>query len=127
MQSNSNSEYTDVQKVIELYLQGHAQNSPTHMRQAFLPTARVEGNRDGSFTSWSLDQYCGLFTNTPAVDEQCRCRTIDWIEISGDTASARATLAHGEFVFVDYFILLRVAGEWKIANKVYYRANSSLK
>jgi hypothetical protein len=32
---------------------------------------------------------------------------------------ARATLVHGQTTFVDYFVLLKVDGEWKIANKVY--------
>jgi len=94
------------------------------MRKAFLPTAHVEGNREGVFTSWSLDQYCELFTDTPAADEQHRVRTVDWIDIAGDAASAKATLVHGEFTFIDYFVLMKVAGEWKIANKVYYRADS---
>jgi hypothetical protein len=31
----------------------------------------------------------------------------------------RATLVHGATTFTDYFVLLKVDGEWKIANKVY--------
>ena len=38
---------------------------------------------------------------------------------SGTAAIARATLVHGQTTFVDYFVLLKVDGEWKIANKVY--------
>jgi hypothetical protein len=33
---------------------------------------------------------------------------------------AKATLVHGGTVFTDYFVLLKVGEEWKIANKVYY-------
>jgi hypothetical protein len=94
------------------------------MRKAFLPTAHIEGNREGVFTSWSLDQYCELFTDSPAPDEQHRIRTIDWIDIIGDAASAKATLVHEQFTFTDYFVLLKVADEWKITNKVYYRDSS---
>ena len=32
---------------------------------------------------------------------------------------AGATLVHGPTTFTDYFVLLKVDGEWKIANKVY--------
>ena len=35
---------------------------------------------------------------------------------------ARATLVHGATTFVDYFVLLKVDGQWKIANKVYTSA-----
>ena len=31
----------------------------------------------------------------------------------------KATLDHGNTVFTDYFVLLKVDDEWKIANKVY--------
>jgi hypothetical protein len=34
----------------------------------------------------------------------------------------RATLVHGPATFTDYFVLLKVNGEWKIANKVYSSA-----
>lgn len=32
---------------------------------------------------------------------------------------ASATLVHGATTFTDYFVLLKVDGVWKIANKVY--------
>lgn len=102
------------------YFQGHATGDATHMRQAFLPTAHIEGIREGVFTSWTLDEYCALFTGTPAADEATRRRTIDAIDISGTAASAKATLMHGAVTFTDYFVLLAVDGEWKIANKVYF-------
>ena len=47
-------------------------------------------------------------------------RTIDLIDVSGDSAMAKATLDHGATVFTDYFVLLKVNDEWKIANKVYH-------
>ena len=34
----------------------------------------------------------------------------------------RATLVHGATTFTDYFVLLKVDGAWKIANKVYSSA-----
>jgi hypothetical protein len=32
-----------------------------------------------------------------------------------------ATLVHGATTFTDYFVLLKINNEWKIANKVYTR------
>lgn len=109
-----------VRTAIEHYLRGHVTGDPTHMRRAFLPTAHIEGIREGTFTSWTLDEYCSLFLGAPAADEATRSRTIDAIDVSGTAASARATLIHGATTFTDYFVLLNVNGEWKIANKVYY-------
>lgn len=89
------------------------------MRKAFLPTAHIEGIREGNFTSWTLDEYCSLYTGKPAADESTRQRNIDVIDVTGTAAFAKAILLHGAVRFIDYFVLLKVQGVWKIANKVY--------
>ncbi len=109
-----------IQAAINHYFKGHATGDASHMRKAFLPTAHIEGIREGKFISWTLDEYCALFRGKPAADESTRVRTIDLIDVSGNSAMARATLVHGATVFTDYFVLLKVDDEWKIANKVYY-------
>ena len=119
------SDEQGVRAALEHYLRGHATGDPAHMRQAFLPTAHIEGIREGRFTSWELDEYCGLFSGEPAEDEASRRRSIDHIEVTGTAAYAKATLEHGAATFSDYFVLLKVEGEWKIANKVYSAQSSA--
>ncbi len=104
---------------IELYFQGHARDDAACMRRAFLPTAHIESMREGQFTSWPLEVYCQRFKNQPAADESSRQRRIDWIEVSGNAACARVTLVHGANTFTDYFVLLKTAEGWKIANKAF--------
>ena len=113
------SEDAGVRAALNHYLQGHATGDPSHMRLAFLPTAHIEGVRDGTFTSWTLEEYCARFNGKPAADEASRRRTVDTIDINGNAAMARATLVHGPTTFTDYFVLLKVGDEWRIANKVY--------
>ena len=113
------SDEADVRAALDHYLTGHATGDPSHMRKAFLPTAHIEGLRDGKFVSWTVDEYCANFKGRPAPDEASRKRTIDQIDIVGTAAMARATLVHGATTFTDYFVLLQVDGEWRIANKVY--------
>jgi hypothetical protein len=107
---------------INQYFRGHATASPDEMRKAFLPTAHIEGIRDGKFVSWTAEEYASRFTGKPAADEASRKRTIDTVNVSGSSAMARATLVHGATTFTDYFVLLKVDGAWKIANKVYSSA-----
>lgn len=116
---NETGEREGVRAAIGRYFEGHATGDPSHMREAFLPTAHIEGVRDGKFTSWNLDEYCGLFNGEPPADESERTRTIDLIDVSGSAAIAKATLKQGNAVITDYFVLLKVDGEWRIANKVY--------
>lgn len=107
------------------YAAGHATGDPAFHRRAFLPTAHIEGLRDGDFVSWTVEEYCALFHGKPADDEADRSRRIDQVSVSGSTGSAVMTLQHGADTFTDVFVLLRVDGRWKIANKAYHRAPSS--
>jgi hypothetical protein len=116
------SDDAGVRAALNQYFRGHATADGAEMRKAFLPTAHIEGLRDGKFVSWTVEEYSSRFTGKPAPDEASRKRTIDSVDISGNAAMARATLVHGRTTFTDYFVLLKVDGEWKIANKVYAAA-----
>lgn len=106
---------------LHAYIAGHATGDAAHFREAFLPSAHVEGIREGAFTSWTLDDYCALFTGKPAPDEPQRRRRIDSVDVSGTVATARMTLWHGADTFTDVFLLVRTEGRWQIANKAYHR------
>jgi len=114
-----------IRATIQEYFRGHATADSAVMRAPFLPTAHIEGIRNGAFTSWTVNQYVGNFRGTPAPDEASRKRTVDAVNIVGTAAMVRATLVHGATTFTDYFVLLKVNGEWKIANKVYHAARTS--
>lgn len=102
------------------YFLGHARDDAQYMRHAFLPTAHIESMRPEGFTSWPLEVYCERFKQQPAADEASRRRTLDWIEVQGSAACARVTLVHGATTFTDYFVLLKTAAGWKIANKAFH-------
>ena len=105
---------------LEHYMQGHATNNPEFMRKAFMPTAHIESVREGPLTSWDVETYCKRFNGTPAEDEATRRRTIDASDIGGTAASAKITLVHGNITFIDYFVLLKTEGGWKMANKSFH-------
>lgn len=111
----------DLLRPLAEYAKGHATGDPTHFRRAFRPTAHIEGIRDGAFTSWDLDTYCGLFTGSPAADESSRLRIITGVGRAGTTAHATMRLHHGPSSFTDTFLLVRDGTEWRISNKVYVR------
>lgn len=106
---------------LRAYICGHATGDPTHFRDAFLPTAHIEGIRDSAFVSWPLDEYCTHFQGQPAPDEPTRSRRIDAIDVHGTVATATMTLSHGADTFTDIFLLVRAADGWRIANKAYHR------
>jgi hypothetical protein len=113
------SEEQGARAAVNQYLRGHATGDPAEMKKAFWPTAHIEGIREGKFVSWTVDEYVSRFSGKPAADEASRRRTIDRVDVSGTAAMASATLVHGQTTFTDYFVLLKVGNDWKIANKVY--------
>ncbi|QNP68744.1 nuclear transport factor 2 family protein [Streptomyces roseirectus] len=106
---------------LRAYVRGHATGDPAHFRDAFLPTAHIEGVRDGTFVSWRLDDYCALFPGHPAPDEPARTRRVDSLDVHGTVATATMTLVHGPDTFTDLFLLVRTDDGWRIANKAYHR------
>jgi hypothetical protein len=111
----------DVTAPLRAYISGHATGDPSHFRKAFLPSAHIEGIREGIFVSWRLDDYCALFSGRPAPDEPARSRRIDVVDVHGSVATASMTLHHGADTFTDVFLLVHVDGQWRIANKAYHR------
>jgi hypothetical protein len=110
-----------VLRPLHAYALTHATGDPSHLTRAFLPTAHIEGYRDGQFTSWDLESFAGLFTG-PAPDESERRRRIERLDVRGAVATAVMSLHHGEVEFTDVFVLVRRPdGEWRIANKAYER------
>ncbi|AMM25225.1 nuclear transport factor 2 family protein [Variovorax sp. PAMC 28711] len=118
--ASASAEEAAVCEPIEQYFRGHANDDVAFMRQAFLPTAHIESMREGVFTSWPRETYGERFKGTPAADEATRRRTIDWIDVHGNAACAKITLVHGATTFTDYFVLLKTAEGWKIANKAFH-------
>ena len=106
---------------LNLYALGHATGDARHFRAAFLPTAHIEGMRDGQFSSWDLSTYCARFEGVPAVNEERCVRTVDHLQVQGSVATATMTLDHGSAVFTDMFVLVLGPLGWRIANKVYHR------
>ena len=118
-------ETAEARKPLEAYLKGHASGDGAYMRQAFLPSAHIEGIRDGKFLSWTAEEYIAGFKGKPPADEAQRKRSIDAVDVSGNAAMARVTLDYPSGTFTDYFVLLKLDGEWKIANKVWTRQPKS--
>jgi hypothetical protein len=108
-----------VRAPVEAYLRGHATGDGEEWRKAFHPTAMVTGVRDGKLVSVSAPDFIARAPGKPAADEAQRKRRIVSIDVSGDAAVAKVELDYPKVFFVDYLSLLRIDGEWKIAQKTY--------
>ena len=108
-----------VRAPIEAYLRGHATGDGEEWRRAFHPSAMVTGLRDGKLQSMTAAEFVSRAPGKPPADEAQRKRRIVSIDVSGDAALAKVELDYPKVVFVDYLSLLKIDGEWKIAQKTY--------
>lgn len=105
---------------LENYIKGHATGNGEYMRKAFHTDGNLIFIRDGNFMTRSFADYINGFTGKPAPDEDKRKRSIESIDVSGNAASAKIILDYPAVRFVDYMSLLKINGEWKIVNKIFY-------
>jgi len=105
---------------LENYVKGHATGDGEFMKKAF----HTEGNlifiRDGKYMTRSFAEYIAGFTGKPAADEADRKRSIEMVEVSGNAGVGKIILDYPTVRFVDYMTLLKIDGEWKIVNKIFY-------
>ena len=108
-----------VRAPVEAYLRGHATGDGEEWRKAFHPSAMVTGIRDGKLQTMTAPDFVSRAAGKPPADEAQRKRRIVSIDVSGDAAVAKVELDYPKVFFVDYLSLLKIDGEWKIAQKTY--------
>jgi hypothetical protein len=112
------AEVTAIEATLNDYLLGNKEGDVDRLRRAFHPSAEIEGVRAEGFTSWNVDEYVGGMTPGRTREFVPRILAVDFI---GNAAQAKVESDYGNWKFVDYMQLLKIEGEWKIVNKIYYR------
>ncbi len=105
---------------LENYIRGHATGDGEYMKKAFHSEGNLVFIREGKFTTRSFADYIGGFTGKPSADEAKRKRYIESVDIAGNAAVGKIILDYPMVRFVDYMSLLKINGEWKIVNKLFY-------
>lgn len=103
------------------YFQAHATGSGAPLRGMFVEDGRMFWASDGQLRSRSSTDYINGFSGTPAADEAQRRRRVLAVDVTGDVAIAKAELDYPDVRLVDYFMLVRAGGEWKIVSKAFQR------
>lgn len=106
---------------LENYIKGHATVDIEYTRKAFHPVGTVIAVRDGAYASQSVGDYITFLTGRkPAPDERERKRYVETVDVVGNAAMAKVVSDYPAVRYVDYMALLKIDGEWKIVNKIYY-------
>jgi hypothetical protein len=115
-----NSEEAAVRVPLENYFKAHATGQGDYIRKAFHTDAKLFWIRDGKYTQLTSEEFAARFNGKAADDEAQRKRTIESLSITGNAATAKLVLDYPTVKFTDYMSLLKIEGEWKIVNKIFY-------
>ena len=113
------NEHDAIGKVVQQYIDGAKSGRGDDMNPAFHKDATIFGYAGDDLFAGPIQQ---LFDwndeNGPARELAARIATID---VVGTAATVRLELDNWTGSrFTDFFTLLKVAGEWKIMNKVFH-------
>lgn len=109
---------------IDSYVAGCQQGDDATLKEAFHADARMFGGMGGDRYDLAIfPEMSGAVAEHPTVDHEARILSID---VEGDTACVK--LAESQFWgqdFIDFFLLSRIGGDWKIVAKSFTHAGPS--
>lgn len=112
---------SEVRVPLENYIKGHATVDVEYTKKAFHTTGTMLFIRDGAYASQSFGDYInGLVGRKLAADEDKRKRYIESVDVAGNAALAKVVSDYPTVKYTDYMALLKIDGEWKIVNKIFF-------
>ncbi len=113
------SDYKLVEKTVSYYLKGGTNNDFETLKKAFHKNATMKFISNGTYKEVNaLNFFKRVIKEGP---KQNRKTQISYINVSGNTANAKLEIEYPSFTFIDYMNLLKIDGEWKVVNKIFYR------
>jgi len=110
-------ETQDIEAVLIKYIDGTSKGRPDLLREAFHPDLNLYArNPDDTLRVWKGQDYIELFKSGEPTN---RVGKITFIDQEGDIAVAKVEIETPGRLFIDYFLLVKYAGEWKIIHKSY--------
>ncbi len=116
--SAQESDYALVEKTVNYYLEGGTNNDFETLKKAFHETATMRYIANEYKEVNALEFFKKAIKPGP---KQNRKTKIDYINITGHAANAKLEIEYPTFTFIDYMNLLKIDGEWKVVNKIFYR------
>ena len=114
------SDYQQIEKTLNYYLEGGTNNDFDTLKKAFHSTASMKYIGEEYTEVNAIEFFEGIMKPGPKQDRKTR---IIAVSMTGNAANAQLEIEYPGFFFIDYMNLLKIDGEWKIVNKIFYRKN----
>jgi len=114
------ADYDAICRVAQLCTEGEAKGDVAKLREAFHADARMFGSIAGERYDGPIEELFELAESEPADTGKYRSRVLS-VQQTGDAAVAVVAEEGywGSISFIDYFLLARIDGEWKIVCKLF--------
>ncbi len=111
---------TAVRVTIQHYLHGLKFNDIDNLKQAFYPEARLFFiKKNGELGQLTQSEWYEGFKSTPGKEEEGDLK-IASLDIVGNAASVKVEENYPASRYTDFLSLLKVGGQWRIVNKIFY-------
>jgi uncharacterized protein YaiE (UPF0345 family) len=113
------SDYDAIRRVLELCTEGEAKGNVTKLKEAFHEDAHMFGSLAGERFDVPIEELFKLAESDPANTGNYRSRVLS-VQQTGDAAVGVVAEENywGTVSFIDYFLLARIEGDWKIVCKL---------
>ena len=114
------SDYDAICRVLQLCTEGEAKGDVAKLREAFHEDARMFGSIAGERYDVPIEELFSLAESEPADTGNYRSRVLS-VQQTGDAAVGVVAEEGywGTVSFIDYFLLARIDGDWKIVCKLF--------
>ena len=105
--------------VVQLYIDGSATGDASKLKQAFHPDARMYGSLGDQRMDMPIHELYPMLEAQPMDVNGSYEASVTAVDQVGDAAIARLEESGcwGSVSFVDFFLLARIDGAWKIVSK----------
>jgi Putative lumazine-binding len=113
-------DYDAICRVLQLCTEGEAKGDVAKLREAFHAEARMFGSISGERYDVPIEELFELAESSPADTGSYRSRVLS-VQQTGDAAVGVVAEEGywGTVSFIDYFLLARINGDWKIVCKLF--------
>ncbi len=109
-----------VRETIAKYLHGLKFNDVESLKQAFLPDAKLFFvKKNGSLGQLTQAEWYEGFKSSAGKEEEGNL-SIASVDVTGSAASVKVEEDYPKSHYTDYVSLLKLNGEWKIVNKIFF-------
>jgi Putative lumazine-binding len=118
--ANVVDDYDAITRVAQLCTEGEAEGNVAKLQEAFHEDARMFGSLAGERFDVPIEELFKLAESEPADTGNYRSRVLS-VQQTGDAAVAVVAEEGywGTVSFIDYFLLARIEGDWKIVCKLF--------